>query len=224
VAPRPVVAIIQARMGSTRLPGKVLADVAGRPLLAHMLDRVTRARSLDAVWVATSNAEGDDAVVRVAEAAGVPVFRGSEVDVLGRFAGAAAAAGAQTVVRLTADCPLLAPEVIDRVVEAFGDGEVDIASNTGAQWRTYPDGMDVEVLARETLDQLAATVEDPRHREHVTARLYAGDHTVREVHLDRRLGDLRITVDTPQDLALVGRVLQAGPGYALDDVLTWLGA
>jgi spore coat polysaccharide biosynthesis protein SpsF len=224
VAPRPVVAIIQARMGSTRLPGKVLAEVAGRPLLAHMLERVALARSLDAVWVATSDAPADDAIVRLAETEGVPVFRGSEPDVLGRYAGAANAAGARTVVRLTADCPLLAPEVIDRVVAAFGEGGHDIASNTGAEWRTYPDGMDVEVLARDTLDQLAATVENPMLREHVTARLYSGDYSLREVHLDRPLGDLRITVDTSQDLALVSRVLRARPGYALDDVLTWLGA
>ena len=161
-------------MGSTRLPGKVLADVAGRPLLAHMLERVSLARSLDAVWVATSDAIADDAIARLAEAEGVPVFRGSEADVLGRYAGAAEAAGARTVVRLTADCPLLAPEVIDRVVAAFGEGGHDIATNTGAEWRTYPDGMDVEVLTRDTLDRLAATVEDPRQREHVTARLYDG--------------------------------------------------
>jgi len=223
VAPRPVVAIIQARMGSTRLPGKVLADVAGKPLLAHMLERVSLARSLDAVWVATSEAAADDAIARLAEGAGVPVFRGSEADVLGRFAGAAEAAGARTVVRLTADCPLLAPEVIDRVVAAFAEGGHDIATNTGADWRTYPDGMDVEVLSRSTLDRMAATVVDPREREHVTAHLYRGGHSLREVHLDRPLGDLRITVDTPQDLALVSRVLSARPGYALDDVLACLG-
>lgn len=223
---RPVVAIVQARMGSSRLPGKVLAEAAGKPLLAHMLPRIARAGLIDAIVVATSDHPRDDVIAALAELHGVPVFRGSEHDVLDRFAGAAAQAGAGTVVRLTADCPLLAPDVVDRVVAAFAQGGADLATNAPPVGRTYPKGMDVEVLARTTLDRLAATATDPADREHVTRRLHGGGYRVREVHLDRPLGDVRITVDTPEDLALVRAILAAlvpgNPDFGLEDVLAWL--
>src|SRR5689334_3329557 len=134
---RPVVAILQARMGSTRLPGKVLADVGGRPMLARQIERIRLARSLDDLWLATTTEPRDDAIVATAEAAGVPVLRGSEEDVLDRFRAAAEASGAGTVVRLTADCPLLAPEVIDRVVDDFASGGADFVTNAPPEGRTY---------------------------------------------------------------------------------------
>jgi spore coat polysaccharide biosynthesis protein SpsF len=221
---RPVVAIVQARMGSTRLPGKVLMEVCGRPLLVHQLERVTRASSLDSVWVATSDLARDDVVVPVAEGFGVPVFRGSEEDLLSRLCGAAAAADAATVVRLTADCPLIAPEVIDRVVEDFARGGADMVTNAPPQGRTYPDGMDVEVVARALLDRLDATVDGGEDREHPMGALHRGDFVVRVVHHERPLGDVRITVDTREDFELAARALAAlGDRYALDDVLAWLG-
>src|SRR5215218_3708456 len=130
-----VVAIIQARMGSTRLPGKSLAVAAGRPLLATMLDRVAGATALDAVWVATTEEPRDDPIAALAAGAGAGVFRGSEHDVLSRYAGAAAAAHADVIVRLTSDCPLLDPAVIDRVAGEL-DGH-DLATNAPPTGRTY---------------------------------------------------------------------------------------
>ena len=217
-----VVAIIQARMGSTRLPGKSLAVVAGRPLLATMLERVGTARALDDVWVATTDDPRDDPIVELAAAAGAGVFRGSEHDVLSRYAGAAVAAQADVVVRLTSDCPLLDPAVIDRVVGELDDH--DLATNAPPAGRTYPDGMDVEALTRAALDRADREATATPDREHVTRFLHQGGFDVRVVGLERDLGDVRITVDTAEDLAVVRGLLETLPnGFSLDDVLRALG-
>jgi spore coat polysaccharide biosynthesis protein SpsF len=217
-----VVGIIQARMGSTRLPGKALAEVAGQPLLAIMIKRVQSAGSLDAVWVATTDNERDDPIADLALRRGAGVFRGSEVDVLARYAGAAEAARAEVVVRLTSDCPLLDPAVIDRVV-----GELDgyeLATNAPPVGRTYPDGMDVEVLTREALNRADREATVPEDREHVTRHLHSGGFSVRAVHLDRDLGDVRVTVDTADDFELVAWLLKTlPPGFTLDQVIRSLG-
>lgn len=216
------VAIVQARMGSTRLPGKVMAQAAGRPLLATMLDRVAGAQRLDDVWIATTDDPRDEPIVALARAAGVPVFRGSEHDVLARYAGAAAAADADVVVRLTSDCPLIDPAVVDRVVGAL-DGH-DLATNAPPTGRTYPDGMDVEAMPAAVLRRADAEATAQADREHVTRYLHGGGFDVHVVHFDAPLGDVRITVDTPEDLAVVERLLDDLPaGFALADVLAALG-
>jgi spore coat polysaccharide biosynthesis protein SpsF len=222
----PVIAIVQARMGSSRLPGKTLADLDGRPLLAFMLDRVARAASLDAIVVATTTAPRDDAVAQVAAAGGAAVFRGSEHDVLARYAGAARLAQAATVVRLTADCPLLAPQVVDAAVAAFArsDPPVDLLTNAPPRGRTYPDGMDVEVLSRAALERAHERATDPLDREHPTRFLHAGGFRVQAIHLPRELGDVRITVDDERDLRRVRAIVAALPGgdFTLDDVIALL--
>jgi len=144
-----VVAIIQARMGSTRLPGKVLLDLAGRTMLARVVRRVGRAALIDEVMVATADAPDDDAIVEECRRLRVPCFRGSEHDVLDRFHRAAIAHRADVVVRITADCPLIDPEVTDRVIRAFFDERPDYASNTLR--RTYPRGLDTEVMTAAAL-------------------------------------------------------------------------
>ncbi|MGB7330676.1 MAG: Gfo/Idh/MocA family oxidoreductase, partial [Terriglobales bacterium] len=136
VSEGPVVAIIQARMGSSRLPGKSLAQIEGRPMLWHVIDRVKQARLVDRVVVATSVASADDAIEQMCLENGVPCYRGSEDDVLDRYYGAARGEKAAQVVRITADCPLIDPEVIDRVVHRFQRGDLDYASN--AMVRSYP--------------------------------------------------------------------------------------
>lgn len=199
--------VVQARTGSTRLPGKVLADLAGRPMLRFMLDRLARL-AVDELVVATSDLPGDDAVASVADDAGVPVVRGPEQDVLARFVLALDRHPADRVVRLTADCPLIDPELVTDAVVLLDDA--DYASN--ALVRTYPDGLDVEVLTAAALRNAHAEATDPVEREHVTPFVYRRTSRYRLVALrtDELLGDERWTVDTSEDIdnirALVARL------------------
>ena len=146
-----IVAIIQARIGSTRLPDKVSADIAGQPMLAHVVNRTRRAKALDAVVVATTTQPADDAIVRVCQKRGWPYFRGSEEDVLDRYYQAASAFLADVIVRITSDCPLIEPEIIDKVVDEFRhySPAVDYVSNILT--RTFPQGLDVEVMSFDAL-------------------------------------------------------------------------
>jgi spore coat polysaccharide biosynthesis protein SpsF len=220
------VAIIQVRMTSTRLPGKVLADLAGQPLLGHMLARVRRTESLDGTWVATTANATDDPVVAFCEGQGVPVFRGDEADVLGRFAGAAAAARAELVVRLTADCPMMDPALIDEAVERRAAGGFDYLSNAGE--RTYPDGLDIEVFTRAALDEADREARLPFHREHVTPYLRTGLYTdiptgrfkIGSFEAPADFSHLRWTVDTPTDLERVRAIVMGLPeNYGWMDAL-----
>ncbi len=197
-----VVAIIQARIGSSRLPGKVLEDLAGRSMLARVIDRLLAARRVDEVVVATSTAPGDDAVVREAGRWGCGVHRGSEADVLQRYAQAARGFRAEAIVRVTADCPLLDPSVVDQVIDALGL-DVDYASNTHT--RTYPRGLDVEALHRDTLERLDRLATSSAAREHVTAFVMEqpGLFRCRSVLARGDDSDLRWTVDTEADLATI---------------------
>ena len=204
-----VAIIVQARMTSTRLPGKVLQVVAGRPLLAHQLLRLRRVRTPHIIVVATTANASDDPVARLASSMGCIVFRGSEDDVLDRYMGAASAVHAEIVVRATADCPLIDPEVVDRVLGRFLDGDCDYASNT--MRRTFPRGMDVEAFSRQVLDVAAAEATDPWEREHVTPFVYRRPARFRLASVESPvdLSAHRLTVDTPEDLELIARVMGA---------------
>lgn len=215
-------AIIQARMTSTRLPGKVLADIGGRPLLQRMLDRVRRSARIEKLVVATTTNATDDPVEHLCDSLNVGIFRGSEHDVLARFHGAAEAAGASTVVRLTADCPMNDPMIIDQVIARYLRGDCDYASNAVA--RTYPDGLDVEVFSRAALDEAHRQAKHPYMREHVTPYIYGcqyggGNFRLAAVCFDADLAHLRWTVDTPADLARVRELFRALP-----ENFTWLEA
>ena len=164
------VAIVQARMGSRRLPGKVLALLGGSPVIWHVITRAAQGRTVDQVVVATSDQPGDDQISGWCEAEGLRCVRGPEADVLSRYALAAEASAADVVVRVTADCPLLSPAVLDLVVDARAAAGADYASNTLA--RGFPHGLDVECLTRAALDSAAAEALDPEEREHVTPFVY----------------------------------------------------
>lgn len=203
------VVIVQARMTSARLPGKILSDVAGRPMLARELDRLRGMAEASEVMVATTALPTDDAVAVLARAEGVRCFRGDEHDVLGRYVGAARDAAAEVVVRITADCPLIDAAEADRVVRALLDapGGADYASNVAR--RTFPRGLDVEVLHRDTLERLARLASSRPAREHVTwfIREERPDLFVQasvEDVVDN--SDLRWTVDVAEDLELVRRL------------------
>jgi spore coat polysaccharide biosynthesis protein SpsF len=204
------VAILQARMTSTRLPGKVLMELCGVPMLAVELHRLIACRTIDEVVVATTENATDDPVVACADAEGVRWFRGDEHDVLGRFLGAAAEAHADKVVRVTADCPLLDPAVVDRVVGSLERGD-DYASNMIE--RTFPHGLDTEVLWRDTLERLGRMGTSRDAREHVTwfLRFERADlFVLRSVKQDggRDDSDLRWTVDLPEDVERVRRLCE----------------
>jgi spore coat polysaccharide biosynthesis protein SpsF len=204
------VAILQARMGSTRRPGKVLADLAGAPMLARQVARLQRCRELDEIVVATTTRTDDDAVEALARELGLPVFRGSEQDVLSRYVGAARAARAELVVRVTADCPLIDPDVTDLVVRTAREGGCDYASNT--HQRTYPQGLDTEAFFADVLERMARLGTSSEAREHVTWFLHRERpelFVVRHVTDTADNSDLRWTVDTEEDLLRARRIYEA---------------
>lgn len=200
-----VVGIIQARMSSSRLPGKVLAELGGDTMLSHVVRRLRAARRITDVAIATSTAREDDAIAREASRLGALIHRGSLGDVLSRYLGAARATSADAIVRVTADCPLLDPGVVDQVVAALSDA-VDYASNTHERW--FPRGLDVEALHRDTLERLARLGTSAAAREHVTAFVMEAPALFRiaQIRAARNDADLRWTVDTPDDLAMARRL------------------
>lgn len=200
------VAIIQARMSSTRLPGKVLAEVIGKPLLFHVVERSRACPLLDEVMVATTDKVPDDPVAYFCREKGIPFFRGDPDDVLKRYADAARSGNADVVVRITADCPLIDPTIVGKVIEEFRKNQYDYATNVLD--RTYPRGLDTEVIGRSLLESLERDVHDPEDREHVTRYIYCHpqEFKIGSVKHTEDLSRHRWTVDTPEDLLFVRTV------------------
>jgi spore coat polysaccharide biosynthesis protein SpsF len=207
--PLSTVAVVQARMGSTRLPGKVLADLGGRPMLALMLERLEPlvGHGIDRLVLATSDLALDDPVADLAAGAGATVVRGSELDVLGRFLTVLDHHPADTLVRLTADCPLMDPAIVVAALETHRRSGAAYTSNTLV--RTYPDGLDVEVVAATALRQAGAEATDPGEREHVTPFVYRrpARFALRAIRSGADLGQERWTVDTADDLDDLRQIL-----------------
>lgn len=198
-----VVAIVQARMGSTRLPGKVLMDLGGQTVLTRVVWRLRRAHSLAAVVVATSTAPGDEAIMRECERLQVPCSRGSEQDVLDRYYHAARDCNAEAVVRITSDCPLIDPELVDQTVRVFLGHGADYASNVFP--RTYPRGLDTEIFTRQALDRAWREATEPHQREHVTPYFYEHPELFKLVSTQGTddYSAYRWTLDTPEDWQLI---------------------
>lgn len=198
--------IVQARMGSSRLPGKVLELIQGRTMLARVCDRASRATLVDELLVATGNTAQDDPVAEECRRLGVACFRGSEDDVLDRFHYAAQWRDAELVVRITADCPLIDAALIDEVVAAMFVHRPDYASNTLR--RTYPRGLDVEVMTAAALARAWRDARQPYERTHVTPYFYRNPQLFQlySVTGEEEMGHWRWTVDTREDLALVRAV------------------
>ena len=221
-----IVSIIQARMGSTRLPGKVLKTLAGRPMISHVVQRVARTPAIDKIVLATTTLDRDQPLVDWARSEGsVSVTRGPEDDVLERYVQAARAHAAECVVRITADCPLIDPEVIQACVELLDDGAV--FASTGQQ-RTFPYGLDVEVMRVEALEAAASEATAPADREHVTPFIWSQPERFaqRVLVAPQNLAEHRWTVDTPEDFELVRRIcaalLKDQPHFGYQDVISLL--
>jgi spore coat polysaccharide biosynthesis protein SpsF len=223
------IGIIQARMGSSRLPGKVLIDVGGKPMLYRVVVRARRAKYLGQVVVATTTDPGDEPVFDFCRAFGIPCYRGHPADVLDRYYQTAMAFGAKTIVRLTADCPLIDPYEIDRTLLAFFEHGVDFAANRlPPPWkRTTPIGMDTEVVTFDALSRAWSEATEVYTREHVMPYLYEEEGRFNILLVDHvpDLGDLRLTVDTPQDLALIRQIFHHfgnSDDFSMNDVVTLL--
>lgn len=242
-----VVAIIQGRMTSSRLPGKVLADIAGQPMLARVFARTSRAVTVTETIFATTTDASDDPVAEYCDWSGIPVRRGSLYDVLDRYYQSAKEAKADVVVRITADCPVIDPGLIDDVVKMVignsvnGNWEFDFAANRlPPPWgRTYPIGLDVEACTFAALERAWKEAKEPQQREHVMPYFYEGVKLVTEnrtlqtgvsprgfnialLHHPTDFGDYRWTVDTPEDLEFMREVYRRFDGrddFSWKDVL-----
>ena len=205
-----ILAVLQARMSSTRLPGKVMADLVGAPMILRQIERLRRSRRLDRIVVATSIDPSDDGFSAMLALYDIPVHRGPLDDVLARFEGALKAHPAEILVRLTADCPLADPQVIDATIDLLTTRGLDYAANTPAH-RTYPKGLDVEVMRSEALFRAARDATDPYEREHVTPYLYRHPEMFAQDFISQAAdeGELRWTVDRPDDLEFVRAVYGA---------------
>lgn len=213
--PACVVAIIQARIRSSRLPGKVLLPLSGRPVLAHVVERTRASGVFDEVVVATTNSPLDNPVIQLCSTLGVSVFRGSENDVLSRYAGAAEAFKADIVGRITADCPLIDPDVLAEMIVRFHSLRTiahPADALTNSRIRSFPRGLDVEIFTREALRAADAEATATYQREHVTPFLYENPSRFRIVdHLRTEdASNFRLTLDTAEDYELLKRIFSAG--------------
>jgi spore coat polysaccharide biosynthesis protein SpsF len=221
-------AIVQARTGSTRLPGKVLLDLAGRPVLARVIERLRECRKLDEIIVATSSRKGDDAIEELCLELATPCFRGSEDDVLDRFYQAARSHKADTIIRITADCPLIDPALIDRMTTLFTelDPPADYLSNTLK--RTYPRGLDAEIFSFQALEKAWRKASHPAEREHVTPYIYRRPEEFRLAGYAAGpdLSHHRWTLDTPEDYALIRALYEAlyrpGQSFGMMEIVNFL--
>jgi spore coat polysaccharide biosynthesis protein SpsF len=243
------VAIIQGRMSSSRLPGKVLLDIAGQPMMEHVIERTKRARTLDTVTIATTTDPSDDPVAAFAISTGVPFTRGSLHDVLDRYYQAAKTHEADVIVRITADCPVIDPDVIDETVKLVNEPASVLGPSSSVDFscnrlpppftRSFPIGLDVEVCTFAALERAWKESTETFHREHVMPYLYEGTHLtprsphlaegtsprgfrIAQLHHTPGYGSLRWTVDTPEDLIFIREIfarLKDKPGFTWYDVL-----
>jgi spore coat polysaccharide biosynthesis protein SpsF len=224
-----VVAIIEARMTSIRLPGKVLLKACGKPLLAHLIERLQRAESLDEVIVATTVNDTDDPIACLAAQLGIGCFRGSEHDVLGRVLNAANEFNVDTIVEITGDCPALDPKVVDICVAAFFEQKVHFLANRIKP--LYPGGMDVRVFSKQTLKEVdLISQDDPFAREHVSLPITdnAGKYKIYSLEAPPELSmpELNIELDEPDDYKMIKTVFEAlypgNPQFDLSDIISYI--
>ncbi len=217
---------LQARMGSTRLPGKVLKEICGKPVLSLIMERLQRCHQADLAVIVTTTEPGDDAIAALAEKFSVPYFRGSENNVLDRFYQAAQFFKVDTLVRTTADCPFLDPALIDFMIDFFKKGQWDYVSNTLRP--TYPDGLDAEVFSFQALSTAWREAIHPRQKEHVTPYFYENPDKFRlmNIRTPHSRGHLRWVIDKPEDFVFVKAIYEklypGHPAFTTQDMLDLL--
>ncbi len=217
-----VIAIVQTRMGSTRLPGKVLKDLEGKSVMARVIERLRRCKLLNDVVIATTDGSSDDVIVQECRRLAVSVSRGDEQNVLDRYYRAAQLFKADVVVRVTSDCPLIDPEITDKTIAAFLEVRPDYASNV--RERTYPRGLDTEVFTFDALARTWRVASKPYERVHVTPYIYEHPQEFRILSVtgDKDYSSHRWTIDTPEDLEFIRAVyarLKDKPTFLWTDVL-----
>lgn len=223
-----IVIINQARMTSTRLPGKVLKQVLGKSLLEYQIERLQRVKLADEIVIATTTNDTDQAIIDLCDCLSIPYYRGSEDDVLARYHGAAISYQADVVVRVTSDCPVIDPQVIDQVIQFYVDAypKYDYVSN--CLERTYPRGMDTEVFAFKSLDQAFQQAIDQLDREHVTPFIHRNPdrYQLGKVTNSKKLNNHRWTVDMPEDFELIKKIIESlypiNLNFSLEDCLELL--
>lgn len=215
-----IMAIVQARMGSTRLPGKVMMDLLGEPVLVRDVTRLRRSKLLDEIIIATTTLTADNLIVSLCKDRGWLYYRGDENDVLDRYYQAARAYNADVIVRITSDCPMIDPVIVDQVVTTFINiPDIDYVSNILPP-RTFPRGLDTEVMTFDTLERAWTEYKDPKLREHVTPYIYRNPvkFHIHGVVNDKDLSSHRWTLDTPKDLLFIRTVYE----HFGNDRFTWV--
>jgi spore coat polysaccharide biosynthesis protein SpsF len=221
-----ITAIIQARMDSTRLPGKVTEIISGRPMLWHIINRVKQAKLVNEIIIATTTKEVDEQIAKVSKDSGVKSFAGSENDVLDRFYQAVKKYNADAIVRITADCPVVDPRIMDKVIERYMKGDCDYAANVLK--RTYPDGLDLEVFSFISLEKAWNEAKLASEREHVTPYILKNPDKFKIAIVENKvnLSDLRWSVDEKADLDLVRQIYKhlykEGHIFYMEDILELL--
>lgn len=205
-----IVATIEARMTSSRLPGKVMLSAGGKPMLEHLVDRLKAVPSLQEIVIATTVNDADQPLADFAAQAGIVCFRGSEHDVMRRVIGAAESVDADVVVEITGDCPIIDPQIVEQIIRIFIANKADYVSN--AHVRSYPDGMDVQVFALETLKRSAAMTQSKLDREHVTLHIRNHPELFSHLHVlappEIHWPELGLTLDEPKDYELIKQVIE----------------
>lgn len=223
-----IVAIIQARMGSTRLPGKVMKELCGQTVLAHVIERVKQAKEIDEIIIATTNLGRDNLIVEEAQKCEVKYYRGSEEDVLGRYYYAAKDNQADIVVRITSDCPLIDPFVIDEIIEYYLNHDYQLVTNAGIalSQRTYPRGLDTEVFSFAVLGEAFNKAKEKYQREHVTPYIYENYDEIHYYKNDIDYSHYRWTLDTPEDFILIKTIYEhlykGQHNFYFDDIIELL--
>lgn len=223
-----IAVIIQARISSTRLPEKILLKACGKTMLEHMIERVKRSKKINEIVVATTNRSKDDIIENLCNEMKIKCFRGPENDVLLRYKLASESIGADIVVRITSDNPLMDPQIIDQVIEIFQKNNYDLVSNSSFKSTTYPHGFTVEVFSSKTLEEVDKEAQKPSDREHVILfmSLQPKKYKFFQMHYERDLSKYRLTLDYPEDYSVIKSVFEGlypqNPYFTMEDAILWL--